>query len=250
MNLHLTSPYTRGHDVDIAQRALNHSKLGDFYDGPIDGVYGEHTANATRKAREALGFSGAGISRHFDDRLLSYLQGDKPLPGAMQKRRKARKRKKPSGAVFAKALAIARKEVGTKEQPPNSNDVKYTRWYGLVGSPWCAMFVSWCFDKAGFSEWRYAYVPSILAAAHQGLHDMRVVGIEHARRCKTDLYLWNFPGEDHHPNHVSLGLGIEGQTARSLDGNTSGSGSQSNGGEVMVRTRPASLIEAVVHIDR
>lgn len=47
-------------------------------------------------------------------------------------------------------IDIAKKEIGTKESPPNSNNVKYNTWYyghPVSGSayPWCATFVSWLF---------------------------------------------------------------------------------------------------------
>ena len=52
-----------------------------------------------------------------------------------------------------KVLAAARRELGTKESPANSNRVKYNTWYygrEVSGSayPWCAVFVQWCFDQA------------------------------------------------------------------------------------------------------
>jgi len=48
--------------------------------------------------------------------------------------------------VVATALA----EVGTKEKPKNSNNVKYNTWYyghEVAGKdyPWCEVFVCWCF---------------------------------------------------------------------------------------------------------
>jgi hypothetical protein len=46
-------------------------------------------------------------------------------------------------AVVRTALA----EVGYAEQ--GVNHTKYGAWYGLNGQPWCAMFVSWVFAKAG-----------------------------------------------------------------------------------------------------
>jgi hypothetical protein len=46
-------------------------------------------------------------------------------------------------AVVRTALA----EVGYAEQ--GENGTKYGAWYGLNGQPWCAMFVSWVFAKAG-----------------------------------------------------------------------------------------------------
>lgn len=47
-------------------------------------------------------------------------------------------------------LRIARNEIGY--QVNSGNPSKYGLWYGELGfatAPYCAMFVSWCFDKAG-----------------------------------------------------------------------------------------------------
>ena len=46
-------------------------------------------------------------------------------------------------------LNIARKELGVKESPANSNRTKYGKWYGLDGFPWCMMFVQWVFHQTG-----------------------------------------------------------------------------------------------------
>lgn len=59
-----------------------------------------------------------------------------------------------STQTAAKLLSIAKAEVGVKESPANSNNVKYNTWYygrevydGLWGTsfPWCAAFVCWLF---------------------------------------------------------------------------------------------------------
>lgn len=65
----------------------------------------------------------------------------------------------------ADVLAIARNEIGYKESPSGSNRTKYGQWYGLNGEPWCAMFVSWVFDKAGLrlpasTSKGFAYTPA------------------------------------------------------------------------------------------
>ena len=54
-----------------------------------------------------------------------------------------------------KIVNIAKAEVGTKESPANSNNVKYNTWYygkEVSGSayPWCMTYVQWVFHKAGF----------------------------------------------------------------------------------------------------
>lgn len=58
-------------------------------------------------------------------------------------------RDKPTRDQFRKALVrVARAEIGKRESPAGSNRVKYGVWYGLNGTPWCAMFVSWVYAQA------------------------------------------------------------------------------------------------------
>lgn len=59
-------------------------------------------------------------------------------------------RPKYGSGQLEKVLSIAAKEIGTKEK--YNNEVKYNNWYygkTVNGSayPWCAAFVSWCFDQ-------------------------------------------------------------------------------------------------------
>ena len=44
-------------------------------------------------------------------------------------------------------IEIAKAEIGYTET--GNNDTKYGDWYELNNQAWCAMFVSWCYDKAG-----------------------------------------------------------------------------------------------------
>ena len=51
-------------------------------------------------------------------------------------------------------LRMVAAEIGTKENPPGSNNVKYNTWYYQKevsgdGYMWCMVFVQWCFDHAG-----------------------------------------------------------------------------------------------------
>ena len=50
-------------------------------------------------------------------------------------------------------LDTARAELGVREDPPESNRVKYNDWYygrTVMGNayPWCMAFVQWCFAQA------------------------------------------------------------------------------------------------------
>lgn len=71
-------------------------------------------------------------------------------------------------ATAAELLSVARAEVGTREQPMGSNRTKYGEWYGWNGVAWCAIFVSWCFNKVGLGSLRSAAVDDFLAGARSG----------------------------------------------------------------------------------
>src|SRR5918911_3906379 len=73
------------------------------------------------------------------------------------------------------ALAEALRHVGVRESRPGSNRTMFGRWFGADGVPWCAIFVSYCFDVgagkvlcrgwhgAGVGRRGVAYVPTLAA---------------------------------------------------------------------------------------
>jgi cell wall-associated NlpC family hydrolase len=143
----------------------------------------------------------------------------------------------------AKALTAARGQLGVKESPAGSNRVKFSAWYGLVG-PWCAMFVSWAYAQAG-SKLRYAYVPYIVADARAGRNGLQVVSYAQAQPGDLVCYDWDGGVAD----HVGLLESKHGSTFYAIEGNTS-YGNDSNGGEVMRRTRRIDQVEAFVRVGR
>ena len=63
-------------------------------------------------------------------------------------------------AAASEVLELARRELGTREEPYGSNRVKYnTDYYGREVSggayPWCCVFLWWLFRKAGAAELFY-----------------------------------------------------------------------------------------------
>ena len=76
-----------------------------------------------------------------------------------------------------RALAIIKGEVGTREQPMNSNVIKYTKWWGWGAVAYCVIGISWAWCKAGSTAFkrgvRWANTDVMLAdakAARYGLH--------------------------------------------------------------------------------
>jgi hypothetical protein len=145
------------------------------------------------------------------------------------------------GTVRGAALERAATQIGVTEQPPNSNVTPYTDWYGQVG-PWCAMFVTWCFelgandvgeDSPTFVRGqRYAYVPYLVADARDGLHGLTTT--DDPRPGDAVAFDWAF---DTIYDHVGLFEGwLETGLFSTIEGNTSHA-DQSNGGSVMRRQR-------------
>ena len=138
----------------------------------------------------------------------------------------------------AHLLDIARAELGTKESPDGSNKVKYSTWYGLTG-PWCVMFVMWCCNQAGVDlPIRTASCSALRAAAQSA--GMWVTG--DYRPGDIVIYDW---GKDGKPDHCGIIETVGGSSVVAIEGNTA-VGNDSNGGEVMRRTRTRSQIIGAV----
>lgn len=141
-------------------------------------------------------------------------------------------------ATAAQLLDIARAELGTKESPAGSNKVKYSIWYGLTG-PWCVMFVMWCCQQAGVDlPIRTASCSALKAAAQSA--GMWATGSYQP----GDIVIYDW-GRDGVPDHCGIIETVGGSSVVAIEGNTA-VGNDSNGGEVMRRTRTLSQIIGVV----
>lgn len=147
-------------------------------------------------------------------------------------------------ATAAQLLDIARAELGTKESPAGSNRVKYnTAYYGREVSgpsyPWCVVFAWWCCDQAGVElPIRTASCSALKAAAQSA--GMWVTG--NYRPGDIVIYDW---GKDGKPDHCGIIETVGGSSVVAIEGNTA-VGNDSNGGEVMRRTRTMSQIIGAV----
>jgi hypothetical protein len=147
-------------------------------------------------------------------------------------------------------IEIAKAEIGYTEEG-KSNDTKYGKWYGLNNNPWCAMFVSWCFDKAGLGKKVAAQNDKGFASCAAGLKwftdKNKIIPIGQAQA--GDLVFFQFD-TDAEPDHV--GIVKWNNTAlkylQVIEGNTSSGakGSQANGDGVYLRKRSYSLVMGVV----
>ncbi|MBN8576746.1 MAG: peptidoglycan-binding protein [Cyclobacteriaceae bacterium] len=145
-----------------------------------------------------------------------------------------------------RVLEVAAAENGTRETPPHTNKTKYGEWYGLNGVPWCAIFISWVFDKAGCplgpvdSTRGFQYCPS--AYNYWKSHNCLT---ESPQPADIVLYDWNGDGICDHTG-IFVKWIEPGKSFQSWEGNTAMS-NDSNGGRVMLRTRQTGSVKAFVN---
>jgi peptidoglycan hydrolase-like protein with peptidoglycan-binding domain len=135
-------------------------------------------------------------------------------------------------------IYIAASEIGYKENPPNSNHNKFGGWYGMDYQPWCAIFVSYCFYSAGLplpinNSKGFAYCP-------EGVNWFKNKGWWYTTPQVGDVVFYDWQG-DGISDHVGIVEKVNGDgSIVAIEGNTS-TGSDSNGGQVMRRTRSEGI---------
>ena len=145
---------------------------------------------------------------------------------------------------LSKVIAVARGELGNTEWPPGSNLTPYGEAYGINGVPWCMQFLWWCFREAGessafFGGAKTASCGTLLKwYAEQG----QTVPVSEAR--PGDILILNFSGTKE-TQHCGYVIGVDGIYIQTVEGNTSVSGSQSNGGIVCKKIRFPSQVVGV-----
>lgn len=144
---------------------------------------------------------------------------------------------------MSKIIEIAAAEIGYKEGAGKAN--KFGQWFGFDRVAWCAMFVSWCYDKAGVSlgrgDWPkgWASVPNMLIHYNKTLEvtQFPVAG-------DIAIFDWQHDGK---VDHVGLFEKDNGDgTITTIEGNTS-DGNPSNGGCVERKIRKKTLVAAFIH---
>jgi hypothetical protein len=127
------------------------------------------------------------------------------------------------------AIEIAKAEIGYVETPENIT--KFGEFTKANGLPWCGSFCNWVLAQAGVK------VHSVVSTA-VGAHKFREIGRWPEVPAIGDFAFMDFPhdGVDR-ISHIGIVVGIDGKTITTIEGNTSGTGDQRNGGMVMVKQR-------------
>ena len=134
----------------------------------------------------------------------------------------------PQGTAAA-LIKVALVEVGTIEQ--GNNLTKYGKYTKADGLPWCGSFVNWCANEAGVK------IPSMVSTA-LGAQKMK----DQARWVTVpklgDFCFMDFPHDGiDRVSHIGIVAKIGAKSVLCIEGNTSGSGDQRNGGMVMIKER-------------
>jgi hypothetical protein len=139
-----------------------------------------------------------------------------------------------------RALEGAVSWLGYKESPAGSNDSHFGRWYSMNYQPWCAMAVTHWFTVEGggspsfVQTSRYSYCPYVLHDAQNGKYGFSTT--KDPQPGDVVLFDWDYDGA---PDHIGIFEDGSSSSFTCLEGNTSTS-NNSNGGEVMRRTRKSS----------
>lgn len=143
-------------------------------------------------------------------------------------------------------LSIARNELGVYESPPNSNNVKYNTWYygrEVVGSAyqWCVCYVMYVFNRANVK------LPTVTASCGELTRAAKAKGCWVVRDFRPgDVVIYDFPGGANTDHCGIIEMELPDYGVQTIEGNTSVSGSQSNGGMVCRKSRPYKYIIGAV----
>lgn len=157
-------------------------------------------------------------------------------------------------ATAREVVEIGLKYVGVKESPANSNNVVFNTDYygrevydGLWGTyfPWCVTYIWDIFRLAGASKLFYDGDKTASCPTVDGWARNRGLTVDKSKAKYGDLVLFDWDS-DNSPDHIGFILENYGNGSyKTLEGNTA-VGNDSNGGEVMIRTRYSSSILRVI----
>ena len=140
-----------------------------------------------------------------------------------------------SNEIIAKAKA----EIGVKESPANSNNVKYNTWYygkpvSGAAYPCCCTFISWLFQN----EQRLCLKTASCATLYDWFASRNQIVKDPQ---PGDIVFFKYKTNNRKTNHVGLVIAVTGKSVRTIEGNTSVT-SNDNGGSVMERLRTSNIV--------
>ena len=134
---------------------------------------------------------------------------------------------------MSRVVQIAKTQIGYVEKA--GNDTIYGEWFGMNGTAWCGIFVSWSFYQAGKPIGKIDYLKGF-AGCQYALRYFRKLGKVVEIPEAGDIYF--LLKQNGVPFHTGIFVAPSAQTGKfeGIEGNTS-LASDHNGGSVMMRTR-------------
>lgn len=145
-----------------------------------------------------------------------------------------------------KILALARAQLGEKENPMGSNRIKYNDEYyemAVKGPeyPWCCVFQWWLFRHAGGEELFFGGGKTASCTALWRDYQKRGRGVDKENIRPGDLVFFVFDGgRSGGMNHVGICEKVEPGYVTTIDGNTGSD--DSNGGTVARKRRSLKYV--------
>lgn len=145
-------------------------------------------------------------------------------------------------------LILSRAQIGVKESPAGSNNVKYnTEYYGTAVHdtttakyPWCCAFIWWLFKHSNASDLFYGGGKT--ASCTKLMDYGKKNGLWVTKDYKPgDLILFNWHNSKSSAEHIGICESVTKTSVTCIEGNTSLT-SNDNGGCVMRRTRNLSVV--------
>ena len=147
----------------------------------------------------------------------------------------------PNGTIGT-MLEVALKELGYVETPDNIT--KYGAAMGVQGQPWCGASINWCAKEAGVD------LPSVVSTI-AGAKKFKASGKWYVNPKVGDLAFFDFIDDKKVViQHIGLVVKVGEHSIVTIEGNTSDKGSQSNGGQVCMKTRKIGANSFVVGYGR
>lgn len=137
---------------------------------------------------------------------------------------------------MSKIIEVAKKYIGVTENPENSNKTIFGKWAKFDGVAWCGLFVSKCYEEAGYPlpkiGFRFNGFAGCQTAAAYFVKNGWVIDAPE----EGDIVLYDWNGDGRY-DHTGIFVGwVDDTTFEAIEGNTSLT-NQSNGGSVMLRRR-------------
>jgi len=130
----------------------------------------------------------------------------------------------------ARMIEVAMAEVGYVEGPKD-NETKYGEALRVNGKPWCGSFINWCAHQARVD------IPNVIGTI-AGAQAFKAKGQWFVSPKVGDLVFFDFIDDNKTViQHIGLVAKVGETSILTIEGNTSGTGSQANGGQVMMKTR-------------